>query len=64
MSRRSKIHLTLLLIYVAMVPISYLLGWLSSIQFVSLLSIWALVEGRWGVYQGSRAQDEAREAQE
>ncbi len=30
--------------WLAMVPIAYVTGWLSSVIFVSLVSIWALVE--------------------
>jgi hypothetical protein len=32
---------------VAMIPVSYELGWLKSVAFVSALSLWALVAGHW-----------------
>lgn len=31
-------------VYVALTPIAYFSGWLKSVTFVALLSIWALVE--------------------
>lgn len=30
--------------YAILTPVAWYLGWLASVQFVSLLSIWALVE--------------------
>jgi hypothetical protein len=42
-------------LWAAMVPAGYLLGWLSSVAFVSVLSVWALVESAWAAY---RAGDE------
>ena len=32
------------LVYVVLTPVSYALGWLNSVTFVAVLSIWALVE--------------------
>jgi len=43
------------LAWAALVPVGYLLGWLQSVAFVSLLSVWALVESAWAAY---RAGDE------
>jgi hypothetical protein len=37
----------LTLFWVAMIPVSYELGWLKSVAFVSALSLWALVAGHW-----------------
>ena len=31
-------------LYIAMTPVAFMAGWLRSVTFVSLLSIWALVE--------------------
>lgn len=59
MSARSKLHVVVLGVYVVLAPVAYLLGWLSSVAFVSLLSVWALVESRLAVLQASRARDEA-----
>lgn len=48
--------------WVAMIPLSIWLGWLSSVQYVSALSLWALVSGHWSAWQAARVevkQDEA-----
>lgn len=47
------IHLWVLAGYIALVPISYYFGLLSSVTFVSALSIWALVESRLSTYQAA-----------
>lgn len=52
----------LAVLWVAMIPISYLMGWLSSVTYVSALSLWALVSGHWSAWQAARVevkQDEA-----
>jgi len=50
-----KIHLVIVAVYIALVPVSYVEGWLSSVTFVSGLSIWALVESRLGTYKAAEA---------
>lgn len=62
MTRRSIFHLCVLFAYIALGIAAYFLGWLKILTFTAVLSVWALVEGRWGVFQASRAQDEAGEA--
>jgi hypothetical protein len=42
--------------WVAMLPISYELGWLNSVTFVSALSLWALVSGHWSAWQAARVE--------
>jgi hypothetical protein len=42
--------------WVAMVPVSLIFGWLSSVQYVSALSLWALVSGHLGAYQAARVE--------
>jgi hypothetical protein len=42
--------------WVAMIPISYLLGWLNSVVYVSALSLWALVSGHWAAWQAARVE--------
>jgi uncharacterized membrane protein len=46
----------LTLFWVAMIPISYDLGWLKSVAFVSALSLWALVAGHWSSWQAARVE--------
>jgi hypothetical protein len=37
-------------------PISYEAGWLSSVTYVSALSLWALVSGHWSTWQAARVE--------
>jgi hypothetical protein len=46
----------LTLFWVAMIPISYELGWLKSVVYVSALSLWALVAGHWSTWQAARVE--------
>jgi hypothetical protein len=38
------LNLARMVAYVILTPVAWWLGWLASVRFVSLLSIWALVE--------------------
>jgi hypothetical protein len=46
----------LTIFWIVMIPISYALGWLSSVAFVSALSLWALVSGHWAAWQAARVE--------
>jgi hypothetical protein len=53
--------------WIFMIPVSYELGWLSSVTYVSGLSLWALVSGHWSAWQAARVevkQDEDIEKRE
>jgi hypothetical protein len=53
--------------WVAMIPVSYALGWLNSVVYVSALSLWALVSGHWSAWQAARVevnQDKAAKAEQ
>jgi len=39
-----------------MIPVSFSLHWLSSVTYVSALSLWALVSGHWAVWQAARVE--------
>lgn len=58
----------LTIFWIVMIPISVLTGWISSVQYVSALSLWALVSGHWSAWQAARVeveqQHEADEADE
>lgn len=45
------------LFWVAMIPVSLFLHWLSSVTYVAALSIWALVSGHWSAWQSARVED-------
>ena len=44
--------------WIAMIPVSVVLGLLSSVVYVSALSLWALVSGHWSAWQASRVEVE------
>jgi hypothetical protein len=46
----------LTLFWVAMILVSYELGWLKSVVYVSALSLWALVAGHWSTWQAARVE--------
>jgi hypothetical protein len=46
----------LTLFWIAMVPISYSMGWLSSVTYVSALSLWALVSAHWAAWESARVE--------
>lgn len=47
-----------------MIPVSYAMGWLNSVVYVSALSLWALVSGHWSAWQAARVEvAQARAAQ-
>lgn len=46
----------LAIFWIVMIPISYSLGWLSSVTYVSALSLWALVAGHWSSWQAARVE--------
>ena len=53
--------------WIAMIPVSYSLGWLKSVVYVSALSLWALVSGHWSAWQAARvevAQDQELKRQQ
>jgi hypothetical protein len=46
----------LAIFWVAMIPVSFVMGWLSSVTYVSALSLWALVSGHWSAWQAARVE--------
>lgn len=42
--------------WIVMIPISATMHWLSSVTYVSALSIWALVSGHWSTWQAARVE--------
>lgn len=46
----------LAIFWVAMIPISFYMHWLSSVVYVSALSLWALVAGHWSSWQAARVE--------
>ncbi len=46
----------LTMFWVAMIPVSFAMGWLNSVVYVSALSLWALVSGHWSAWQAARVE--------
>lgn len=42
--------------WLLMIPLSIATGWVSSVQYVSALSLWALVSGHWSGWQAARVE--------
>ena len=42
--------------WIAMIPVSVAFGLLSSVVYVSALSLWALVSGHWSAWQAARVE--------
>ncbi len=42
--------------WLAMIPVSFVMHWLSSVTYVSALSLWALVSGHWSAWQAARVE--------
>jgi hypothetical protein len=42
--------------WILMIPLSFAMGWLNSVVFVSALSLWALVSGHWSAWQAARVE--------
>ncbi len=51
-----RINGWLTLFWIVMIPISYAMGWLNSVVYVSALSLWALVSGHWAAWQAARVE--------
>jgi hypothetical protein len=46
----------LTIFWVVMIPVSLLTGWISSVTYVAVLSLWALVSGHWAAWQAARVE--------
>lgn len=51
-SKRELFDLTRVTFWILLLIPAYFLDWLSNVTFVSLLSLWALVETAWAAYRG------------
>jgi hypothetical protein len=48
----------LTILWLAMIPVSLFMHWLSSVVYVSALSLWALVASHWSSWQAARVEVE------
>jgi hypothetical protein len=51
-----KLNGWLTIFWLVMIPVSVVTGWISSVQYVSALSLWALVSGHWSAWQAARVE--------
>ena len=51
----------LAIVWIVMIPISLMMGWLNSVVYVSALSLWALVSGHWSAWQAARVEVKQQE---
>jgi len=54
----------LTIFWVAMIPVSLIAHWVSSVVYVSALSLWALVSGHWSAWQAARVEVNQTSGQE
>ena len=52
--RRVNGYLTIF--WLGMIPVSIVTGWISSVAYISALSLWALVSGHWSAWQAARVE--------
>jgi hypothetical protein len=60
LNRSQIFDLARVILWAVLTPTAYMLGWLNSVAFVSLLSIWALVETAWAAYRATEEKRLAR----
>lgn len=58
---QQRVHLTLLILWLIMVPVAIFTGWLYSLGFISACSIYANAASHWSAYEGTRAKEEAED---
>lgn len=51
----------LTLFFVLLIPVSLLTGWIDSVTFVAVLSLWALVSGHLAAWQAARVEEKQDE---
>lgn len=56
-----KINGWLTVIWIAMIPISIVTGWIGSVPFIAAISIYALVTGHLSTWQSGRVEVEQEE---
>jgi hypothetical protein len=44
------------ILWIMMIPVSIVTGWIHSVTYVAALSIWALVTGHWSTWQAARVE--------
>jgi hypothetical protein len=50
--------------WIAMIPVSIVTHWVSSVTYVAALSLWALVSGHWSAWQAARVEVKQEDEEE
>lgn len=56
-----KMNGWLTIFFIVLIPPAYIFGWLTSVTFVSVLSLWALVSGHLSAWQAARVEVKQQE---
>ncbi len=51
-----KVNGWLTICWLAMIPVSIVTHWITSVTYVAALSLWALVSGHWSAWQAARVE--------
>jgi hypothetical protein len=51
-----KLNGWLTILWIIMIPLSIVTGWINSVAYVSALSLWALVSAHWSAWQAARVE--------
>jgi len=46
----------LTILWIVMIPVSIVTGWITSVTYVAALSLWALVSGHWSAWEAARVE--------
>jgi hypothetical protein len=52
-------HLALTIVWLILIPVSFVTGWIFSLVFISAISLYANVAGHFSSYQAARAEEAA-----
>jgi hypothetical protein len=50
--------------WIAMIPVSIVTHWVSSVTYLAALSLWALVSGHWSAWQAARVEVKQEDEEE
>jgi hypothetical protein len=51
-----KVNGWLTIFWLAMIPVSIITHWITSVTYVAALCLWALVSGHWSAWQAARVE--------
>ena len=46
----------LTVLWIVMIPVSFVTGWINSVTYVAVMSLWALVSGHLAAWQAARVE--------